>query len=83
MPIIFSTCRTRSEYTVDGDGKHEPEKGSSLKAELTISDQYSKSNSKQPLSQAEECEKFCSMEITFAGLPRAVFINSNPSMCIL
>ena len=78
--LFCSNCRMRrSEYIVDGDGK---QKGSSLKAELTISNQYSKSNSKQPLYQAEECENFCSMEITFAGLPRAVFTNSNSSKCI-
>ena len=73
---LCSTCRARrKEYTVGGDGIHEPEKKSSLKAELTISNQYSESNFKQ-LSRPEDHEKFCSVEITFTGFSLKLFIES-------
>ena len=80
---LCSTCRARrNEYIVDGDGKHEPEKKSFLKAELTISNQYSKWVNFQTTTPSDwGLWKILLCGNQFHRHLRAVFTHSNSSNC--
>ena len=81
---LCSICRARRhEYIVDGDGKHEPEKKSFLKAELTISNQYSKWVNFQTTTPSDwGLWKILLCGNQFHRHLRAVFTHSNSSNCI-